>query len=50
MLFSGKMLESQNYLDSMEAGVLTPQLLLNQFANPDDDWNLLEKIEIFYKV
>ena len=50
VLFSGKMLESKNYLDSVAAGELTPQLTLNQFINPDDDWDNFEKFEIFYKV
>ena len=50
VLFSGKMLESQNYLDSVAAGELTPQFTLNQFVNPEDDWNVWEKMEIFYKV
>ena len=50
VLFSGKMLESKNYMDSVAAGELTPQLTLNQFVNPADDWNMAEKFEIFYKV
>ena len=50
VLFSGKMLESQNYLDSVAAGELVPQFTLNQFVNPEDDWNIFEKMKIFYKM
>ena len=50
VLFSGKMLESKNYMDSVAAGELTPQITLNQFVNPADDWDMFEKFEIFYKV
>ena len=44
--FSGKMIESTTYKDSVERGELVPQITLNKLANPDDEWNLMEMQEI----
>ncbi len=46
MLFSGKMLESNNYLASVEKGELVPQLTLNEFVDKEHDWNILEEGQI----
>jgi carotenoid cleavage dioxygenase-like enzyme len=50
VLFSGKMLEPPNYLDSVAKGELVPMLTLNKFANDDDEWTTMEKLEIVNKV
>jgi carotenoid cleavage dioxygenase-like enzyme len=42
------MLESPNYIDSVNAGELIPQVTLNKFTNPEDEWNFIEKTEIMY--
>jgi len=47
--FSGKMLESTTYMDSVAKGELVPQLTLNPLANPDEEWTLMEVGEILYK-
>ena len=44
--FSGKMIESTTYVDSVKAGELVPQILLNPFPNPDDEWNIFEMEKI----
>ena len=49
VLFSGKMLETPLYLASVKKGELVPQMTLNKFANPDDEWSFLEKLEIARK-
>ena len=46
MLFSGKMLESNNYMASVEKGELVPQLTLNAFVDKEHDWNILEEGQI----
>ncbi len=46
VLFSGKMLESKNYLASVEKGELVPQLTLNEFVDKEHDWNILEEGQI----
>ena len=50
ILYSGKMLESPNYVASVEAGELVPCTTLNKFANPDDEWTFMEKMQLSYKV
>ena len=40
------MLESTTYMDSVAKGELVPQIMLNPFVNPDEDWTLLEVAEI----
>ena len=47
--FSGKMLESTTYMDSVAKGELVPQIMLNPFVNPDEDWSLFEVTEILQK-
>ncbi len=46
VLFSGKMLESGNYLKSVEARELVPQLTLNAFLDEENEWNILEEAQI----
>jgi len=50
VLFSGKMLEPPNYLESVEAGELVPQTTLNRFEREDEEWTLAEKLKIAAKV
>ena len=50
MLYSGKMLESPNYVASKEKGELVPQLTLNKFDNPEDEWSWWEKLQIVFKM
>ena len=50
VLFSGKMLESPNYLASVESGELTPQLTLGEFKDTAEEWNILEKFDIVKKI
>ena len=50
VLYSGKMLEPPNYLASLEAGELVPQLTLNKFATEEEEWTWWEKLVIFYKM
>ena len=47
--FSGKMLESTTYMDSVAKGELVPQIMLNPFVNPDEDWSLIEMTEILQR-
>ena len=44
--FSGKMIESTTYMDSLEAGELVPQITLNKLKNPDEEWTVLEMKKI----
>jgi len=46
VLFSGKMLETPNYLESQKKGELIPQMTFNYFDNPDDEWSFWEKLKI----
>jgi len=50
VVFSGRMLESPNYLASVAAGELAPQTTLNAFTNVEDEWSFWEKLKIAYKV
>ena len=34
----------------MEAGELVPQLTLNKFSSPAEEWNWWEKLEILVKI
>ena len=36
-------------MDSVAKGELVPQIMLNPFANPDEDWSLFEVTEILQK-
>ena len=40
------MLESNNYMASVEKGELVPQLTLNAFVDKEHDWNILEEGQI----
>jgi len=50
VLYSGKMLESPNYLASKERGEMVPMMTLNKFADPKDEWNWWEKLQIMVKM
>jgi len=49
VLFSGKMLESPNYLASVAAGELQPMTTLNGFKTLDEEWTWWEKMKILGK-
>jgi len=49
VLFSGKMLESPNYLASVAAGELQPMTTLNKFGTIEEEWTLWEKLIIAKK-
>ena len=44
--FSGKMIESTTYMDSVRKYELVPQFTLSAFENPGDEWSLYEKLDI----
>jgi len=46
VLFSGKMLESPNYLASLAAGELQPMFTLSKFASAEEEWSMWEKLKI----
>merc|ERR1712176_418019 len=50
VLYSGRMLESPNYLASVEAGELVPQLTLNKFTSETEEWTWWEKLQILAKI
>jgi len=50
VLFSGKMLETPLYKASVKKGELVPQMTLNKFANPADEWSWFELAQIAYKM
>jgi len=47
--FSGKMVASSTYMDSMENGELVPQITLSTFQNPEDEWTYWEYLEMFQR-
>jgi len=49
VLFSGRMLESPNYLASVAAGELQPMTTLNGFETPEEEWTWWEKMKILGK-
>ena len=49
VLYSGKMLESPNYLASVEKGELVPSTTLNKFATEEEEWTLAETMLITAK-
>ena len=49
VLFSGKMLESPNYLASVDAGELQPMSTLNKFGTVEEEWTFMEKMTILKK-
>ena len=49
VLYSGKMLESPNYLASVENGELVPSTTLNKFATEEEEWTLAETMLITAK-
>ena len=44
------MLESPNYLASVAAGELVPQLTLNRFSSPEEEWSWWEYNIIIYNI
>ena len=44
------MLETPNYLASVAAGELGPQLTLNRFSSPEEEWSWWERLEIVVKM
>ena len=49
VLYSGKMLESPNYLESVRNGELAPSITLNKFGSLEEEWSWSEKIQILVK-
>jgi len=47
VFYSGKMIESSSYKDSVEKKELVPQITLGPFENSEEDWNMFEMKEIF---
>jgi len=50
VLYSGRMVEVPNYVESMEKGELVPQDTLCKFEDEDEEWTFWEKLEILKKV
>lgn len=46
VLFSGKMLESTTYMDSVAAGTIVPQLTLNKFKEGTPEWSFWDVMKI----
>ena len=44
------MLESPNYLASVENGELVPMITLNKFNTPEEEWTTWEKIQLAGKM
>jgi len=49
ILYSGAMLKSPNYVDSVEKGELVPSSTLNRFKTNEEEWTWWELMQIFYK-
>ena len=49
-MYSGKMLDSPNYVASKEKGELVPMVTLNKFDNEEDEWTWWEKLHIIFKM
>merc|ERR1711936_525017 len=50
ILFSGAMLQSPNYVASVEAGELVPQITLNKFRTEEEEWTWWDKLVLMYKM
>jgi len=50
ILFSGAMLKSPNYVASVEAGELVPQITLNYFKTAEEEWTWWDKLQIMFKM
>ena len=50
ILFSGAMLQSPNYVASVEAGELVPQITLNKFRTEEEEWTWWDRLQIMYKM
>ena len=46
--FSGKMIESSTYMDSLQNQELVPQFTLSAFEGPEDEWNVREMFQILW--
>jgi len=49
VLYSGKMVESPNYVASVANGELVPMLTLNKFNTEEEEWTTWEKMQIVGK-
>ena len=49
VLYSGKMLESPNYVASREQGELVPSMTLNKFETKEEEWSWTERMTILAK-
>ena len=49
VLYSGAMLKSPNYVDSVEKGELVPSITLNKFNTDEEEWTWWELLQIIYK-
>jgi len=49
ILYSGAMLKSPNYVDSVEKGELVPSITLNKFNTDEEEWTWWELLQIIYK-
>ena len=50
ILYSGAMLQSPNYVASVKAGELVPQITLNFFRTEEEEWTWWDKLQIMYKM
>ena len=50
ILFSGAMLQSPNYVASVAAGELVPQITLNKFRTEEEEWTWWDKLVLMYKM
>jgi len=50
MVYSGRMLQSPNYVASVEKGELVPMITLNKFASDEEEWDAWEKMQILGKI
>ena len=50
VLFSGKMMQTPLYKESVKKGELVPQITLNKFRTEEEEWSWFEKMKITYKM
>merc|ERR1712179_279007 len=50
VLYSGRMVEVPNYLESLDKGELVPQDTLCKFDKEEEEWTFWEKLEILKKI
>ena len=49
VLYSGAMLKSPNYVESVEKGELVPSITLTKFNTDEEEWTWWELLQIIYK-